>query len=323
MAHELELMANGRHAMFSVARTPWHRLGTVVQDAPNAADAIRLAGLDWPVELRRLRMADGREVEANAVVRTTDGAILGHHVGAGWTPLQNADAFAWFNPFVESGECSFETAGSLRGGSRVWILAQLNRKPAEIADGDTVRKFLLLSNSHDGSLAVRVGFTPIRVVCANTLAMAHGNGGSRLIRLRHTSGLAAALADIRDTVNTANEAFEATAAQYRKLAQSKVVNRADLRKYVIRSLELPEGPKGELSTKAANILAAVMDNAFAGLGNSNPAVAGTWWTAYNAVTEFLSYGRGRSEDSRVNALWFGDGATINCRALATALEMAV
>jgi phage/plasmid-like protein (TIGR03299 family) len=323
MAHEIELMANGQYATFSVKQTPWHGLGTVVQVAPSAADAIRLAGLDWPVELQRLQMADGRPVEANAVIRATDGKILGHHVGKDWTPLQNADAFRWFDPFVQSGECSFETAGSLRGGSRVWILAELNRKPAEIADGDTVRKFLLLSNSHDGSLAVRVGFTPIRVVCANTLAMAHGNGGSRLIRLKHTAGLGAALADIRDTVNTANEAFEATAAQYRRLAASKVVNRADLRRYVVRVLELPEGPQGELSAKASNILAAVMENAYAGRGNSNPAVAGTWWTAYNAVTEYLGYTRGRSQDSRVNALWFGDGATINSRALEIALAMAV
>jgi hypothetical protein len=116
MSHEIE-------TMFSVRETPWHGLGTIVQEAPTAADAIKLAKLDWRVTTAPLFMSDGKPVKAKAVVRESDGRILGHHVGAKWTPLQNDHAFDWFNPLVESGDCKFETAGSLRSGERVWILA--------------------------------------------------------------------------------------------------------------------------------------------------------------------------------------------------------
>jgi phage/plasmid-like protein (TIGR03299 family) len=97
-------------------------------------------------------------------------------------PLQNDQAFQFFDPFVSSGLVTLETAGSLREGKRVWILARIaENSDVGIVGDDIVRKYLLLSNSHDGTTAVRVGFTPIRVVCANTLAMAVRNGQSQLI----------------------------------------------------------------------------------------------------------------------------------------------
>src|SRR4051794_31311156 len=111
MAHLIE-------NMFSVRETPWHRLGSVVQEAPTAEEAIRLAGLDWSVGLEPVSLADGREAPARATVRSSDRSILGV-VGPRWHPLQNADAFKWFDPFIASGEATFETAGSLDGGRRV------------------------------------------------------------------------------------------------------------------------------------------------------------------------------------------------------------
>ena len=90
-------------------------------------------------------------------------------VGPRFAVLQNKDAFGWFQPFLDAKEAALHTAGSLRGGSRIWVLAKLNRDPLVIAAGDEVEKFILLSHGHDGRLAVRGGFTPIRVVCQNTL----------------------------------------------------------------------------------------------------------------------------------------------------------
>jgi Domain of unknown function (DUF932) len=139
MAHELE-MVNGKASMFSVKETPWHRLGMVLDNPPDTATAIRDAGADWRVKLLPLVIADtNRRVAARAVVRVTDGKILSHHVGPDFTPLQNLDAFQWFDPFVASGEATLETAGVLQGGARVWIMARLTASSAEIADGDTVR----------------------------------------------------------------------------------------------------------------------------------------------------------------------------------------
>jgi len=331
MPHEVE-------EMFSVRKTPWHGLGSVVQRAPTTADAIRLAGLDWRVGLKPLQLreqngqADPVSVPAQAVVRESDNSILGV-VGPKWHPLQNADAFRWFDPFVETGLCRFETAGSLQQGRRVWILAEITGGAAEIGPGDAVRRFLLLSNSHDGSLAVRIGFTPIRVVCANTLAAAHAGRDSQLVRFRHTSGLVRLLDDFRDVVRLANRTFEATVEQYQHLARSRTVSRNDLREYVKRVLDLSKAmPKttsqeiaargrGGLTVQSAEALAAVLENFDSGKGAHLATATGTWWGAYNAVTEYLSYTRGKTQEARLDSLWFGDSARLSREALTVALQL--
>src|SRR5262249_12072202 len=142
-------------------------------------------------------------------------------------------AFQWFQPLLNTGDVALHTAGSLQEGRKVWMLAKINKPGLEIADGDTVERFVLLSNSHDGSRAVRVGFTPIRVVCSNTLRMAHDadQEANRLIKVLHTKNVLVVLDRLREMMNVANAKFEATAEQYRKLAKFHV-SRADLRKYV-------------------------------------------------------------------------------------------
>src|SRR5262245_65986238 len=309
MAHRIE-------NMFSVMKAPWHGLGTVLKGPPSIEDGLRLAGLDWQVRRERLFTAGGQQAPAFAVVRDSDGRALGA-VGERYRPLQNKDAFAWFAPFLDAGEACLETAGSLAGGARVWVLARLNRAPLEVVPGDEVVKYLLLSNSHDGSLAVRVGFTPVRVVWANPLSAAHSGKDSQLIRLRHCSGLKRHLANVRETIDRVNACFEATAEQYRRLAV-RGISQADLRRYVARVLEAPEKPGARL----ANIMERITGLVEAGVGNDAARVRGTYWAAFNGVTHWLSHDRGRSLDSRMNSLWFGEGARLNARALSVALEMA-
>jgi phage/plasmid-like protein (TIGR03299 family) len=309
-------MAHLVEKMFSVRQTPWHGLGVVLDSPPTVEEGLRLAGLDWAVTRKRLYTADGQPAPAFAVVRDSDGKVLGA-VGEKYRPLQNREAFAWFQPFLEAGEASLETAGSLAGGSRVWVLARLNRTPLQVAPGDDVVKYLLLSNSHDGSLAVRVGFTPVRVVCNNTLTLAHGSDKSQLLRVKHSSGVVTNLENIRATIDAANATFEATAEQYRRLAV-RDINQADLRRYVGRVLDAPEEPGARLK----NIIERITELFEAGAGNATPYVSGTWWAAYNGVSEWISHERGRNPDSRVNSLWYGDSASLNARALALALDMA-
>lgn len=316
-------MAHAVETMFSVRETPWHGLGKVIQDAPTVEAGIQLAGLNWQVETHPLFTADGREVSHRAMIRATDSSILGV-VGPKYKPLQNADAFAWFQPFLDAKTAHLTTAGSLNEGRRVWIMAEIG-EPLTVVKGDEVRRFVLLSNSHDGSQAVRVGFTPIRVVCANTLAMAQSNANSQLLRLRHTSGLKATMDEVRSIMDLANSEFEATAEQYRRLAAAKVANRADLQKYVKRVMQLTDDPKkaGELTKKSAEVYAAILENFDSGRGSGETKRGrGTWWTAYNAVTEFLSYQRGKTADRRLDSLWFGDSFGFNEDALDVALEMA-
>jgi phage/plasmid-like protein (TIGR03299 family) len=314
MAHEVESMAY-------FGELPWHRLGTALEEADlyDWPSASQKAGLDWEVELVPLVAADTQaQVDHRAVRRTSDARVLGV-VGPRYAPLQNKDAFGWFQPFLDAREAALHTAGSLRNGSRVWVLAKINRDPLVIAEGDEVEKFLLLSHGHDGSLAVRCGFTPVRVVCANTLAMAHGSNASKLIRLKHTKDVLENLANVREIMDMANAEFEATAEQYRLLAR-KSINQADLRRYVKKVFKVEDDQ--DTGTRMANIMEEVMALAEAGRGNNLPSIRGTYWSAYNGVSEWLTYSRGRSEDNRLNSLWFGDSALTNRHALEVALDMA-
>jgi phage/plasmid-like protein (TIGR03299 family) len=314
MPHDVETMAY-------FGELPWHRLGTALEEADlyDWPSASRKAGLDWEVELVPLVISDTQaQVDHRAVRRTSDARVLGV-VGPRYAPLQNRDAFGWFQPFLDAREAALHTAGALRQGSRIWVLAELNRDPLVIAEGDTVEKFILLSHGHDGSLAVRCGFTPVRVLCANTLAMAHGSDASKLIRLKHTKDVLENLANVREIMNLANAEFEATAEQYRRLAR-KSINQADLRRYVKKVFKVEDDR--DTGTRMANIMEEVMALAEAGRGNNLPSIRGTFWSAYNGVSEWLTYSRGRSEDNRLNSLWFGDSANTNRHALEVALDMA-
>jgi phage/plasmid-like protein (TIGR03299 family) len=320
MSHEVE-------NMFSVKETPWHGLGRIVQEAPTAAEAIKLAGLDWkvvPTEIARLETTPDGLVQNHiirshrAFIRDTDSALMGV-LGQNYTPLQNSEAFAFFNPFLESGLASFETAGSLRSGKTVWILAKLNKAPIEVGKGDGVQKMLLLSNSHDGSLAVRVSFTPVRVVCANTLAMAHfKNDDNRYLRISHSKHVAANLTAVQEMVNAADAKFEATAEQYRALSR-KDINQADLQQYVdlvFGYSDKDEERRALARKRATEDIQRLFET---GRGQDLPGAKGTYWGLYNAVTEMLSYEKGRTTDSRLNSLWFGENRNLNQKALDLAL----
>lgn len=305
--------------MMFVGATPWHGLGNKVEADIGIEDAIVSAGLDWEVGLKDLQTVDGVPVNHRATYRKSDGSILGV-VGPRYTPLQNKDAFDWFQPFLDAGECGIHTAGSLHSGQKVWVLAQLNRDNSEIVRGDEVGKFILLSNSHDGTTAIRVGYTPIRVVCVNTLAFAHSHSDSKLIRIRHTRSSKNNLEQVRDIMDNINAGFEATAEQYRFLA-SKNFNQADINRYVKVMLGIEGTVDADIKTRTRNI----MDEILAlveGPKQSATNVRGTWWAAYNGFNEYLNYNKGRTEDNRLDSLWFGANANDNNKALNKALEFA-
>ncbi len=313
MSHEVEKM------VFAGA-TPWHGLGTEIDDVTTFWDAFQLAGLDWQVETKPLFMENGEAVKAQASVRQSDGRVLGV-VGPRWTPLQNKDAFKVFEPLVDSGDLKLHTAGSLRGGERVWVLCQLGLENTEIVKNDEIAKFALLSNGHDGKLAVHFGFTPIRVVCANTEAMARGSQASKLIRVRHHRFVKNNVEKLRDIMNLANQEFETTAEQYRFLA-SRSINSSDLEKYVKIVLDVQGKEDDDISTRTKNIIGTIEELFVDGQGNDLPQVACTYWAAYNAVTEYLNYTKGRNAENRMDSLWFGQNGNLSHKALDTALALA-
>lgn len=297
-------MAHLMETMFSVKEVPWHRLGKIVQNAPTAEEAIKLAGLDWTVGLKNLITTEGIPVPQMAVLRESDNGVLGV-VGKNWTPVQNTKAFAFFDPFIESGECSFETAGSLMNGKRVWILAKINRKPMQITKGDEVAKYVMLSNGHDGFTAVKVGFTPIRIVCANTLRMAESEHyGNALLSIRHKQTVNEALDKVRDIVNVADQRFEATALQYKQMLKVGV-DKKTIDQFVKHVFFTTEELKQRQEVRLEKMTETITKLFETGYGNNLKNVSGTGWALYNAATQYLSYDSGRSEDTRLNGLWFG------------------
>jgi len=323
MSHEVE-------TMFTVGAEPWHGLGVRLENPPTVADAIHRAGLNWPVEkvpLCRLDRAHliGSTAETDAIVpsyatvRTDTGAYLGT-VGPQWTPLQNVRAFEWFQPFIDSGDCSLEAAGSLREGKHVWVLAKINRDPVEVTSGDGVLAYLLLSNAHDGSRVARCGFTPVRVVCQNTLSAAHAGDASKLLRIRHTANIESALIEVRDTIDLVHRGFQASIDQMRSLAR-KGCNVDDLRKYVHRVFRTKDADMletdSETALKSDRLFTAIEPMFLKGRGNKGE----TYWDAFNAVTEYLTWERGRTADNRMHSLWLGEAGALADRAMSEALKL--
>lgn len=305
--------------MFSVKEVPWHGLGRVLPTAPKTTEeALILGGLDWEVaRLPTTCELDGVTLNTghNAIVRKTDKRVLGN-VGSNYYPIQNAKAFAFFNKALEKNLVTIETAGSLRGGRHVWMLARIIDTAADIVPGDRVDAYALVSNSHDGSLRTRLGFCGTRVVCQNTLSLAHGEG--RLIRVSHTKNAEVALENLEEIIDFQRKKFSATVEQMRSLAKLGVSTES-LRSYVERVF-LPEVKKRTVSDEDAQtaikgIHGKIIPLFEKGRGNDLPGVKGTMWAAYNAVSEFMTWEKGRTKDKRLESLWFGEGGKINRRAL--------
>jgi hypothetical protein len=153
------------------------------------------------------------------------------------------------------------------------------------------------------------------------MAMAHSKGsGSQLIRIRHTRSSKNNLEQVRDIMDNINSQFEATAEQFRFLA-SKNFNQADIRRYVKVMLGIEKTMDEDIKTRTRNIMDEIL-NLVEGPKQSATGVRGTWWAAYNGYNEYLNYNKGRTEDNRLDSLWFGLNANDNVKALNTALEFA-
>jgi len=325
MAHMIEQHDN----MFSVGETPWHGLGKVLENAPGINEALEVSGLGWQV--RTLDLTAHQPVIPGQVTRTklhlpefkalqrTDTQEVFTVVSSQYKVLQNNEAFDVFRPLVDAGDITLETAGSLQNGRKVWVLARITAaKDGEVKPGDVVKPFVMLSNSHDGTQAVRLGFTPIRVVCHNTLTLAHQDKKSQLVRVFHRGDLTGSLETLRDTLNLGAQEFQATIKQYRKLAKQNV-SEADIRKYIRLVLALPE--EMDKPTHRENSIIQVLLNG-KGVALRKDQSDITWWDLYNSVNEWGLYHRGRTADARLNSMWFADGYTRDQFALQTALKLA-
>lgn len=198
-------MAANVETMFSVREVPWHGLGRVIESAPTSEDAIRLAGLDWRVESQQMYLGNGSIIpDAYANVRSSDNKVLGV-VGNRYQIVQNADAFAFTDALLGEG-VKYETAGSLCDGKVVWMLAKMPNKYQIL--GDDITPYVVFTNTHDGSGAVKVAMVSTRVVCQNTLNLAL-NHAKRTWTARHTGSINAKLDDAMNTLKLADDYMKA------------------------------------------------------------------------------------------------------------------
>ena len=182
--------------MFYVREKPWHGLGTLVAEAPTSAAALIYAGLDWSVEQRDVYTDDGSLIPGYKVnLRSTDNAALGI-VSDRYKVVQNEDAFQFTDDLLGKG-VTYETAGALQGGKKVWILAKMPQR--YIIAGDEIAPYLVVMNSHDGSSGIKVAMTPIRVVCQNTLNLAL-NSSKRIWTTKHTENVMSRVHEARETL---------------------------------------------------------------------------------------------------------------------------
>ncbi len=189
-------MAAAVETMFYTREKPWHGLGTMVQEAPTSNDALILAGLDWQVIQKPILTDDGIPISGfKANLRNTDNQVLGV-VTNRYKVVQNNNAFAFTDSLLGEG-VTYETAGSLQNGRRVWMLAKLPQR--YIISGDEITPYLVFMNSHDGTGAIKAAMTPIRVVCMNTLNLALSTA-KRSWSTNHVGDIKGKLEDARHTL---------------------------------------------------------------------------------------------------------------------------
>lgn len=316
MAHEIE-MIDGKAQMAYVGETPWHGLGTKVPGDLTPEQMLQAAGLDWEVEkVEAFAKVGGKNVSVgrSALVRKSDNRIL-DVVSDDWNPVQNAEAFEFFNDFIAEGDMEMHTAGSLKGGQIVWALAKVNDS-FELFGGDKVESYLHFSNFHKYGLATDVRFTPIRVVCNNTLTLSLNTKVERMVKISHRREFNG------DNVKLMLGVAAEKLAKYKEMAQflgSKRYNNENIVEYFKRVFPViggNENSRKELS-KNANIAMDVLD--------TQPGAEfaqGSWWQAFNTVTYLTDHLAGRTADTRLTSAWYGAHKNLKTTALETAIEMA-
>lgn len=315
MAHEIE-MIDGKAQMAYAGDTPWHGLGTRVPSDLTPEQMLEAAGLDWEVEkVEAFAKVGGKNVSVNrsALVRTSDNKIL-DVVSNDWNPVQNSEAFEFFNDFIAEGDMEMHTAGSLKGGQIVWALAKL-KDSFELFGGDRVDSYLHFTNFHKYGFSTDVRFTPIRVVCNNTLTLSLNTKVERMVKISHRREFDGD--NVKMMLGIAAEKL----AKYKEMAQflgSKRYNSENIVDYFKRVFPVAGGDKTKKEiSKSANIALGIL--------NTQPGAEfaqGTWWQAFNSVTYLTDHLAGRTADTRLTSAWYGSNKGLKTTALETAIEMA-
>ena len=315
MAHMVETMAYA-------GETPWHGLGEKVSNDLSPVQMMQKAGCDWKViEAESFVEVNGKKIKTGlkSLVRETDGRVL-TNVGKDWHPVQNEQAFEFFNEYVLAGDMEMHTAGSLKDGEVVWALAKV-KESFDLFGGDQVDSFMLFSNPHQYGKTIDVRFTPIRVVCNNTLTFALQGETQRGVRVGHRTAFNPEA--IKEALGIAHEKF----AKYKEMAQflgSKRFTMDSLIQYYNEVFPLTSGQDNQ-KVVTADTISRTAKQALDVLESQPGAnfAEGSWWQAFNSVTYVTDHLQGRNADNRLHSQWFGSNQLRKIRAAEKAVEFAV
>lgn len=275
MSHEFE-------TGFFVREPAWHKLGTVVVDAPTSADALRLAGLDWNVLLEQAERKGKIVPNTFWTIRSSDDSVLGT-VSGKYKIIQNDEAFNFTDNLLGEG-VKYESAGSLKQGRTVWLLAKM---PETKVLDDAFVPYLCFTNSHDGSGAVRVCLTDVRVVCNNTLNLALSTA-KRSWSTKHMGDLNSKLMEASETLQLANQYMDAFKAEADILATQKI-SPAEIDKLLDELFGKEKAEESESKRKLQNVEEAKEAFYVCYLAPDLANFIGTYYGVINAMADMVDH----------------------------------
>ena len=313
---------NGQATMAYQGETPWHKLGTTMEGKPDVPQALKAANLDWEVQLKTMFYRHGdksiKVPSRRAAVRDVDGKLLST-VGGDYVVLQNSEAFGVLQPACEQFGVQIETAGALGRGDRVWMLAKLP-KTIEPVSGDKIEQYFLVVNGHNGWTAYTARGTDVRVVCANTLAIAMG-GSKAVINLKHVKSTAEQFDQVAAMVTQLLAEATKRGEAYSKLAGRKLTP-TEVQSYVEEVLKIGDDPNPVAARRRDTIIELTKT------GKGVQFAPDTAWAAFNAITEYIDHVRPaeakspRTIQQANQSALFGTNLKIKQRALVLATKLA-
>jgi phage/plasmid-like protein (TIGR03299 family) len=300
MSHEVETMAYTNEV-------PWHGLGTYIEDAPSIDEMLIRAGLDWSVTKEPMFTTVGdKKIEVPghfALRRSSDNRIL-DVVGNQWNPIQNEEAFEFFRDFVEAGDATMETAGSLKDGNYVWGLANL-KTSFKLPGKDEVKGYLLVGLPHQQGKALIIRPTAVRVVCNNTLSMALRESVAEYRHAHRSDFGEDAIKNAKEILGVSREQILEFGEQAKSLHQHKMDEAEVIR--LIASVMAPKADADLMASDPTELtprMEAIIDAYYKAPG----AQPGTAWGALNAVTYWTDHMASRTQDARLTNAWIGKTA---------------
>ncbi|WP_462253998.1 DUF932 domain-containing protein [Ferruginibacter sp.] len=332
MAHNLNFNEQtGKHSFFSVKEKAWHGLGQIVEGYPTSAEVLKFAGLDYSVAKRKLFTFDNENEAAQenieikiseievpnfyATIRTDNESILGV-VGKDYEVVQNIDALSFFDAIVGGDGIQYETAGALGKGEKIFITAKL---PGYIRVGndDMIEKYLFLTTSHDGFGSIMAAFTPIRIVCNNTLNAALKNC-SNSIKIRHTANAKERLEQAHKVMGISNQLSIQLEGIYNQWAKVRITDK-EVQKLIKLAMvpnkevlqDIEKGELDELSTCFKNMCNDVYEYNMTSPSQQYETTKGTVFGTYNAITGYFQNIRNyKDEEAKMKSLLYGGTAQL-------------